>query len=99
MSEMTTPGKPRQCYWIPAEPWKDTGRWVPFLVTEDEPWPVPLAGNPEKLQQPWFWGSTYAEAKAHADEMNLQDFGITERDMVAILFSSLRAQRAEQSRG
>jgi hypothetical protein len=88
----TTPAK-RQCYWIPAEPWDEKG-FVPFLVTEDEPWPKPLAGNPAKFQTPWYWGTTYPEAKAYADQVNLDDFGITPDQMAAILLSSMRAQRA-----
>lgn len=89
---------PRRCYWIPAEPWKDTGKWVPSIIVEDEPGHSPLAGDPAKLQTPWYWGTTYAEAKATADRMNLEDFGITETDMAAILLSSLRAQRREENR-
>jgi hypothetical protein len=95
-AEAIARGRP-WAYWIDAEPWKDTGKWVPSVIVQDVAGHTPMAGDPARLQQPWFWGDSYPEAQAVCTRVNLER-GVTEADMVAILFSSLRAQRREESR-
>jgi hypothetical protein len=90
-AEAIARGRP-WAYWVPAEPWKDTGKWVPSVIVEGVPGHTPMAGNGE-CAQPWYWGDSYLEAKATCDQVNAE-LGVTEAEMVRILFSSLRAQRA-----
>jgi hypothetical protein len=95
-AEAIAQGRP-WAYWIDASPWKKTGKWVPSVIVQDVAGHTPMSGDPAKQQQPWYWGDSYLEAKATCDAVNLER-GVTEADMVAILFSSLRAQRAQDSR-
>jgi hypothetical protein len=95
VGEAIAQGRP-WAYWVPAEPWKKTGKWVPSVIVEDVAGHTPMAGNGD-CAQPWYWGGSYLEAKATCDAVNLER-GVTEADMVTILFSSLRAQRAQDSR-
>ena len=83
-------------YWVPAEPWKKTGKWVPSVIVEGVSGHTPMAGN-GTCAQPWFWGNSYLEAQEVATQVNAER-GVTLEDMVQILFSSLRAQRREESR-
>jgi hypothetical protein len=81
-------------YWVPAEPWKKTGKWVPSVIVEGVSGHTPMAGN-GTCAQPWFWGYSYPEARDACTRVNAE-LGITLEDMVEILFSSLRAQRTEE---
>jgi hypothetical protein len=80
-------------YWIDARPYKDTGKWVPSVIVEGVAGHTPMAGDPAKLQQPWFWGDSYPEAQATCREVNAE-LGITEEEALRILMSSMRAQGA-----
>lgn len=83
------PSTPRQCFWIPAEPYDERG-WVPSLVTEGEPGHQPLTGHGAQAQ-PWFWGHTYDEARKAAERENAQTFGLSPEDAAAIVASSVTA--------
>jgi hypothetical protein len=89
---LTADSEPKGCFFIPAKPWEDTGKWVPSWVTRDQPGHTPFAGNPAKLQQPWFWGRTYLEAQETASRENAK-LGISPAQAAAIILSSVRASR------
>jgi hypothetical protein len=82
------PSSPRQCFWIPAEPYDERG-WVPSLVTESELGHQPLTGKGAQAQ-PWFWGRTYAEAQATAKRENAGTFGLSPQQASEIVISSIR---------
>jgi hypothetical protein len=88
---LTADSEPDGCFFIPAKPWKDTGKWVPSWVKRDEAGHTPFAGN-GPCAQPWFWGTSYPEAKAVADRENAK-LGISQTQAAAILLSSVRASR------
>lgn len=83
------PASPRQCFWIPAEPYDKRG-WVPSLVTEGIPGHRPLTGHGAQAQ-PWFWGGTYAEAQATAEQENARTFGLSPQQASEIVSSSISA--------
>jgi hypothetical protein len=84
-----TESKPRQCFYIPVGQFDENG-YIPSLVTEGEPGHAPLKGSGE-CAAPWYWGKTYEAAKAFAEEMNAEQFGLTPAQAAEILASSMRA--------
>lgn len=87
---MTTT-QPRTCYYIPPDQRDDEG-FIPSLVTEDQPGHVPFMGN-GSCASPWHWGRTYEAARDLAARMNLEDFGLDQMQVAAIMISSIRASR------
>lgn len=82
--------QPDACYFIPAAPYDEHG-WVPSWVTRDEPGHTPFAGNGD-CAQPWYWGTSYEQAKAVADAENAK-LGISQAMAAEIILSSVRASR------
>jgi hypothetical protein len=82
--------KPRICFYVPPDAYVDGKGFVPSVVTEGEAGHAPLAGNGE-FAQPYYWGTTYDEAKAHAEAENTK-LGLTPDDVSAIILSSMSAQ-------
>jgi hypothetical protein len=80
---------PRRCFWIPAEPYDENG-WVPSIVVEGKPGHTPLAGN-GACARPWYWGTTYNEAKQVCERENKRTFGLSPAEALAIVFSSMNA--------
>jgi hypothetical protein len=80
----------RTCFYIPTDAYVDGKGFIPSVVTEGEPGHAPLAGNGD-LAQPWYWGMTYDEAKAHAEAENAK-LGLTPDDISDIVLSSMTAQ-------
>lgn len=87
------PTVPRRCYYISGEFKTSDGQYVPSLVVENEPGHIPMLGDGGATTQPWGWGATVAEAKAHCREVNATDFGITEDEALIIVASSMAAER------
>lgn len=85
---MTTT-KPRTCFYIPPDAYVDGKGFIPSVVTENQPGHAPLAGN-GAFAQPYYWGATYDEAKAHAEAENAK-LGLTPDDVSDIVLSSMRA--------
>ena len=84
---MTT--TPRQCFYIPVEQFDENG-YIPSLVTEGEPGHAPLTGS-GACSAPWYWGKTYEAAKAHAEKVNAEQFGLTAAEAAEIVASSMAA--------
>lgn len=84
-------GEPEGCFFIPARPWKDTGRWVPSWARRNEPGHTPFAGN-GTCAEPWFWGWSYQEAQETATRENAK-LGISPAQAAAIVLSAVRASR------
>lgn len=81
----------RFCYFIPVEGHVEGRGWRPSVVFEGEPghYPngdMPYEGKPGQTA-PWFWGPSYEEAVATADEMN-ERLGISKMLAVEIVTSS-----------
>jgi hypothetical protein len=81
----------RQCYYIPEHQFDDQG-WIPSLVTEGEPGHRPFTGG-GSFAQPWHWGLTLEQARAMAERMNREDFGLSPAGANAIVLSSMGAGR------
>lgn len=80
---------PRRCFYIDASP-HDSHGYVPSIVTENEPGHAPLTGN-GTCARPWYWGTTYNEAKAVCEKENWRTFHLTAAEALAIVMSSMRA--------
>lgn len=59
----------RWCYVIPAGAGTERG-YIPSIAIEGVPGHFPMAGDPEKLQAPWYWGKSYDEACRVAEHAN-----------------------------
>jgi hypothetical protein len=88
---LTADGEPDGCFFIPAKPWKDTGKWVPSWVRRNQPGHTPFAGN-GPCAEPWYWGRSYQEAQETATRENAK-LGISPVQAAAIILSSVRASR------
>lgn len=82
--------QPGGCYFIPAAP-HDKNGWVPSWVSRDQPGHTPFAGN-GICAQPWYWGTSYEQAKGIADAENAK-LGISPAMAAEIILSSVRASR------
>ena len=80
---------PRRCFYVPADAYVEGKGFVPSLVIEGEAGHAPLSGNGD-FAQPYYWGSTYDEATAHAAAENAR-IGLTPDDVTDIILSSMRA--------
>jgi hypothetical protein len=89
--EAAASSKKRTCVYVPETALTKHG-YVPSIVTEGEPGHSPLAGSGEGAA-PWYWGHDLDKARAIAMEMNEQ-MGLTERDVLEIVLSSMNAQEA-----
>ncbi len=76
-----------QCF-IVFEDQRDEHGFIPSLVTEGEWGHAPLRGDPEKLQSPWYWGTTIEEAQQVCAAQNRR-LGLTEDDVLRITASSM----------
>lgn len=83
----------RQCFFVDPESYVEGKGYIPSLITEGEPGHAPLTGDPAKHQTPWYWGQTYEEAVNICKAQNEQ-MGLTPDDVMDIIGSSMRAQRA-----
>jgi hypothetical protein len=88
LAEITKPQQttsPRRCFFIPVEAKTEHG-YIPSMVTEGEPGHTPMSGN-GPAAAPWYWGTTYEQAKAVATEANGK-LGHSPTDVMDILLSS-----------
>ena len=67
-----------------------TYRFIPCLVTENEPGYAPMRGS-DDLAQPWYWGNTNEECQEACDKWNLETWGITPEEAMQVVASSMRA--------
>jgi len=86
----------RWVYWVNEfqTPHPELG-YIPSIVVEDTPGHRLLAGNPEELQEPWYWGGL-ARARQIAAEKNAAR-GYTERQVEEIIGSSILADWRSES--
>lgn len=76
----------RTAFYIPIDQVDENG-FIPSLVTEGEWGHTPMTGGPGGT--PWYWGSTYEEAKTVAAKANA-DNGLSDTDVAEIVASSMR---------
>ena len=81
------PAKKRQCFTI-FETQRDEHGFIPSLVTEGEPGHSPLMGHGEGAT-PWYWGDTIEAAQKTCASVNLERYGLSEKDAAAIVLSSM----------
>lgn len=93
--------KPRTCVWVDATCYVEGEGYRVSVVTEDEPghhptgdWP--FTGTVGQVR-PWFWGPTLEDAKKACAYHN-EKMGLSARDVLEIVASSIRAQNAEGSK-
>jgi len=89
----------RRCYFVPVDAFVEGQGWRPSIVFENESghFPTgdwPYEGKPGQ-RAPWFWGPTYADAVAAADDMN-ERMGVTKKDAFEIVNSSMKASRSQR---
>jgi hypothetical protein len=90
-TDPTAAPAPRTCFYIEYGQFDERG-YIPSLVTENEPGHAPLKGR-GACADAWHWGATYEQAKAHCEAVN-RKHGISPRDALDIVFSSMRASGA-----
>ena len=88
---MEAKSEPRTCYYILHTQFDSEG-FIPSLVTENEEGHRPLIGNGTGAA-PYHWGKTLEEAERMCAHKNLMN-GITEKDMVEIVASSMFPHKA-----
>ena len=85
----------RRCFYIDPTQKPPPEGYVPSLVFEDDPGHCPMLGNgPHAV--PWYWGKTLEEAEATCSQVNTKD-GLSDRDVVEIICSSMRAQNTRRT--
>jgi hypothetical protein len=88
----------RRCYFVPVDALIKGRGWRPSVVFENEAGHYPMGdwpydGKPGQ-REPWFWGPTYEDAVAAADDMN-ERMGVSKKDAFEIVNSSMRAGRSQ----
>ncbi len=85
------------CYWInPAQNFDLTDGFVPSVVKRNVSGHFPMTGNPEEFQAPWIWGKTLEAAEKIARQTN-EKMGISVREEMDIIFSSMRAKQEKEN--
>jgi hypothetical protein len=90
---------PRICYYIPPTQTPDPGSGYRVAIVEEDNAGYRWTGDaPEGgRQQPYYWGSTLAEAEAVARGENRR-LGLTDDDVLHIVNSSIWAQLAAEAK-
>lgn len=84
----------RWCYWIPADGYVEGKGFRVSIVVENESGHFPTGSTPEGgMQEPWFWGHDYKEARATAALENMEKLGLDEKATALIVMSSMGASR------
>lgn len=79
----------RFCYYVvETQDASEHGGFVPSLVIEGEEGHSPMVGDSSKLQAPWVWGDTLAQAQEIAGVFNKR-LGLTIQDVDRIVASSM----------
>lgn len=86
----------RICYYIPPDAYFEDRGYRVSIVTEGEPGHIPTGEWPNDGTGvlPYFWGHDYEKACARADGQNAK-MGISKKDSIAIIASSMGAQIRE----
>ena len=85
------------CYYVsPTQDPSEHGGWVPSVVYEDDDGYYPLTGDLKKLQAPWVWGDTRAQAEKIAEQEN-RKLGLTPHNVALIISSSMAMARRGRS--
>jgi len=82
----------KYCYTILATSYVKGKGYIPSIVFENESGHFPLAGNPAKMQEAWYWGEDLETAKKIAAEKNAE-LGISEEEAFRIVGSSMFAKK------
>ena len=69
--------------------------YIPSKVTRNKPGHQPFAGDPKKMQTPWYWGTLETARKTAADKNKAM--GYTEDQVMEIVDSSLCASMKEEN--
>ncbi len=92
---MTTKDEPRRCYYISPMQYDEGRGFVPSLVIEHEAGHSPMRGRGE-FAEPWYWGKTMDRAKEVCDRYNLDHFGLSRKQTLRIVASSMAASNRER---
>jgi hypothetical protein len=81
----------RFCYYVnPGQDPEEHGGYVPAVVYEDQPGYYPLTGKGEGATA-WVWGKTLAQAEEMAEVWNWEKLHLNDKEVQAIIDSSIRA--------
>jgi hypothetical protein len=89
---------PRKCFWIdPAQDPREHGGYVPSLVIENKAGHTPLTGDGGTGSAAWTWGSNLNDAERVCAQQNADTYGLSKRDALDIVMSSMRVGRSNPS--
>ncbi len=82
----------RVAYFVMRSQYDKKRGYLALVAIEGVPGYHPMSGNPEKLQDGWYWGHDYKIAEQCADKKN-EMMGISKLEATKIVLSTMRESK------